>query len=193
MPLLAASQTLWQAAGLVVERFGKAVRTPARDTMLARASTNLGRGTAFAIHEALDQTGALLGPLLMAGMITLSGIWMSFLVLVVPGALALLTLAWLRRSAPHPAAYEAAHPAADTRTATMASVPPPGQFWLYTAFTAVSMAGFATFGVLSYHLEVRHVLPTELIPVSYAVAMAPPPWPPWGPAGYMTASVCADW
>ena len=74
VPLLALTQALWQAATLVVaERFGKAVRTPARDTMLAQAGTNLGRGRTFALHEALDQTGALVGPLIVAGVIALSG------------------------------------------------------------------------------------------------------------------------
>jgi hypothetical protein len=41
---------------VVGERFGKAVRTPARDTMLAAASVSLGRGWAFALHEALDHS-----------------------------------------------------------------------------------------------------------------------------------------
>ncbi|MGH3769243.1 MAG: MFS transporter, partial [Pseudonocardiaceae bacterium] len=72
VPLLALAQTLWQAAVLVVaERFGKAVRTPARDTMLAQASSQTGRGWAFALHEALDQSGAVLGPLVVAGMVAL--------------------------------------------------------------------------------------------------------------------------
>jgi MFS family permease len=65
VPLLAVVGALWPAAVLVVlERFGKAVRTPARDTMLAQASVDMGRGRAFALHEAMDQTGALIGPLL---------------------------------------------------------------------------------------------------------------------------------
>ncbi len=68
VPVLAAAGSLWQASLAVVgERFGKAVRTPARDTMLSHASAELGRGRAFAYHEALDQSGALLGPLLVAG------------------------------------------------------------------------------------------------------------------------------
>ncbi|MEU6443202.1 MFS transporter [Streptomyces sp. NPDC047046] len=46
VPLMALTQTLWPAAALVIaERFGKAVRTPARDTMLAQASSRTGRGT----------------------------------------------------------------------------------------------------------------------------------------------------
>lgn len=173
VPILAIASTLWQAAGLVVaERFGKAVRTPARDTMLAQAGTSLGRGKTFAIHEALDQSGALLGPLLVAAMIAISGYQLGFAVLAIPGALALLTLAWLRRAVPSPAAYE--HQYRHEATASAVIVEPtrlPGRFWLYSAFTVASMAGFATFGVLSYHLQVRHVLPAGLIPVTYAVAM----------------------
>jgi hypothetical protein len=53
VPLLAIAGSLWQASALVIaERFGKAVRTPARDTMLSHAGSKLGRGRAFAIHEA---------------------------------------------------------------------------------------------------------------------------------------------
>jgi MFS family permease len=96
------------AAHVIAERFGKAVRTPARDTMLAQASTTMGRGWAFAVHEALDQSGALLGPLLVATMVAVSGYRLGFAVLALPGALALVTLEWLRRAVPIPGAYERA-------------------------------------------------------------------------------------
>jgi MFS family permease len=174
VPVLAAAQALWQAAGLVIaERFGKAVRTPARDTMLAQASTRAGRGWAFAVHEALDQSGALLGPLLVAAMVAVSGYRLGFAVLAVPGALALVTLAWLRRAVPVPAAYEPAdqHGATTAGAGAATAAPFPRRFWLYTGFTAVAMLGFATFGVLAYHLQVRHVLAPALIPVIYATAM----------------------
>ncbi len=108
VPVLALASTLAQASTLIVgERFGKAVRTPARDTMLAAAShASFGRGMAFAVHEAMDQSGAFIGPLLVAGMILLSGYRASFAVLAVPGILALLTLLWLRRRVPVPAEYD---------------------------------------------------------------------------------------
>ena len=86
VPLLATAWALWPAAVLVVaERFGKAVRTPARDTMLAQASSDVGRGRAFALHEALDQTGALIGPLVVAAAVALSGFRLGFAILAVPG------------------------------------------------------------------------------------------------------------
>jgi len=59
----------WETAAILImaERFGKAVRAPARDAMLSHAAHNLGRGWAFGIHEAMDQVGAMIGPLIVAG------------------------------------------------------------------------------------------------------------------------------
>lgn len=176
VPLLAVTQALGQAGALIMaERFGKAVRTPARDTMLAQAGVSLGRGWAFAVHEGLDQAGALMGPLLVALMVAISGYRLGFAVLAIPGALAILAIWWLRRAAPAPAAYEH-EPAKPTHTAQLITPPADAKgfsrrFWLYSAFTATSMTGFATFGVLGYHLQVRHVVPAAEIPIIYALAM----------------------
>ncbi len=174
VPLLALASSLWQASALVItERFGKAVRTPARDTMLSHAGAAIGRGKAFAIHEALDQSGALLGPLLVGLMIAVSGYQLGFGVLAIPGALALVAVLLLRRAVPTPERFDAqavtAH--AVERGSRAARVPLPARFWWYSAFTAVSMFGFSTFGVISYHLEVQKVMPSALIPVTYAVSM----------------------
>ena len=74
VPLLGITDALWIACLLVLaERLGKAVRSPAKDTMLAEAGSALGQGKAFALHEALDQVGALLGPLLVGAALALSG------------------------------------------------------------------------------------------------------------------------
>jgi MFS family permease len=171
VPLIGIAQAFWQAAGFIIaERFGKAVRAPARDTMLAQASVDLGRGTGFAIHEALDQSGALMGPLIVAGMIAWSGYQAAFAVLAIPGALTLLTLAWLRRAVPRPSAYEPAHREESShKDDWLAAL--PRRFWLYAVFTAVSMFGFATFAVLAYHQKVSHVIAPALIPITYAAAM----------------------
>ncbi|MDE2462758.1 MAG: MFS transporter [Alphaproteobacteria bacterium] len=172
VPLIALSQTFWQAAGLIVtERFGKAVRTPARDTMLAQAGTNLGRGWTFAVHEALDQVGAIIGPLIVAFMIALSGYRAAFAILAVPGLLTLLTLAWLRRAVPRPSAYGQTR-VEESAPTTVGLGALPRRFWLYAAFTASSMLGFATFAVLAYHQEVTRVIQPALIPITFALAMA---------------------
>jgi MFS family permease len=170
VPLMALSRSVAPASALVVsERFGKAVRSPARDTMLAQASVDMGRGRAFAIHEALDQSGALAGPLLVAAMVAVSGYRLGFAVLAVPGALAMVAVVGLRRAVPQPAAYEPA-PAGPAAPAAGESGFPV-RFWLYAGFTALTMTGFATFAVLAYHLQVKHVLSAPLIPVAYAAAM----------------------
>jgi MFS family permease len=169
VPLLAIAWALWPAAVLVVaERFGKSVRTPARDTMLAQASSDVGRGRAFALHEALDQSGALVGPLVVAAAVALSGFRLGFAVLAVPGLAALCALVWLRRAVPVPADYERA--AAPDRPRDSGGRLPP-RFWWYAGFTALNMTGYATFAVLAYHLQVRDIVSNAEIPVIYALAM----------------------
>lgn len=171
VPLLAVAGPLWLACTFVIgERFGKAVRTPARDTMLAAASVTLGRGRAFAVHEALDQAGALVGPLVVAAILAAHHSYgAGFAILAIPGALAMATLGYLRRQVPHPRAYDPAVQAIQTRPVGLRGF--GRTYWTYAAFTALTLAGFATFAVLAYHLEHRHVVTAAQIPVMYAVAM----------------------
>jgi MFS family permease len=63
IPLLAFAGN-WQLAALllILERIRKAIRSPARDTIISYAGKNIGRGWGFAIHEAMDQVGAIIGP-----------------------------------------------------------------------------------------------------------------------------------
>ena len=71
--------------------------------MLAHASAELGRGYAFGLHEALDQIGAMTGPLLIAATLALGGDYrLSFALLAIPGGLALFALTRLRAAAPDP-------------------------------------------------------------------------------------------
>jgi MFS family permease len=170
-PLLAVTWALWPAAALtLLERFGKAVRTPARDTMLAQASTDMGRGRAFAIHEALDQSGALVGPLLVAAAVAgFGGLKWGFAVLALPAVAALAVLVGISRAVPSPAEYEHAAVRRPVRADGVDGL--SRRFWLYAGFAALNMTGFATWGVLAFHLEERHVVETAAIPVMYALAM----------------------
>ncbi|WP_459793913.1 MFS transporter [Arthrobacter sp. AD-310] len=185
VPLLGITDALWVACVLVlVERLGKAVRSPAKDSMLAEAGTGLGRGKTFAFHEALDQTGAFLGPLLVGVALSLSGSYgPGFLLLALPGVAAMALLFWLRRRVPNPSVYEMAglpdQPGPGTEATTPAPAPMttetasklPRQYWLYAAFSSLTMLGYATFGLLSFHLVATGLLPPALVPVLYAVAM----------------------
>jgi MFS family permease len=171
VPTLGLTSILWVASGLVIlERVGKAVRAPSKDTLLSHATHSTGRGKGFAVHEAIDQFGALLGPLIVAGMLVLTGgdYGPTLLVLAIPG-LALLTLVLLlRRRVPRPADYEPDIPAPDG--APVVHAPLPRVFWEFAAFTALTMAGFATFGVLSFHLVEADLLPAAAVPLVYAAA-----------------------
>jgi MFS family permease len=172
VPLMALPGGLALAAGLYNgERFGKALRSPARDTMLAHASARLGTGYTFGLHEALDQLGALAGPLAIAAFLGLGGsLRMSFALLAVPGAVAMFVLARLRLAAPDPAAYDPAASVSDAKRLRLGGEL-PRSFWLYAAFSAATMFGFATWGVLAFHLVAKHVVSAGLVPVLYAAAM----------------------
>ena len=172
VPLLAVSGGL-ATAGLLYngERLGKAVRTPARDTMLAHASVKMGRGYAFGLHEALDQSGALVGPLLIAGVLALgAGLRVSFAMLAVPGVAAITVLVRLRAAAPSPVQFDPAAELSEKKRLRLEKGM-PRRFWQYAAFSAATMLGFSTWAVLAYHLTVRQVLPADLVPVLYAAAM----------------------
>ena len=111
VPLLGIAATLWVAGALIVaERVGKAVRSPAKDTLLSHAAHQTGRGRGFAVHEALDQIGAVIGPLTVAGMLGVTGgdYGPALGILALPGTAALALLIWLRLRVPDPAGYEPA-------------------------------------------------------------------------------------
>lgn len=124
VPLIGATGALAPALLLYgTERLGKAVRSPAKDTLLSHASAQTGRGTAFGVHQALDQTGAVLGPLLLAAVLG----WregdyaLAFGVLAVPGVLVIALLLWLRHRVPDPARYEQADAPAGSSAAVTAA------------------------------------------------------------------------
>jgi hypothetical protein len=172
VPLLSLAGGLPLAGALYNgERVGKAVRTPARDSMLAHASAGMGRGYAFGLHEALDQLGAMAGPLLIAAVLALGGSWhTAFALLAVPGAAALAVLARLRRKAPDPSVYEPSATVGEAKRLRL-EAGLPGAFWRYAGFSAATMLGFATWAVLAYHLTSQRLVPEPVIPVLYAVAM----------------------
>lgn len=177
VPLLGVAGTLWTACALVIaERVGKAVRSPAKDTLLSHAASVTGQGRGFAVHEALDQIGAMIGPLTVAGVLQATGgdYTPALGVLALPGAATLALLVWLRFRVPEPARYEesAQSDAAAPETAARRSMPAlPGLFWRYCGFTALTMTGFTTFGLLSFHMVTRGLLPASAVAVLYAASM----------------------
>jgi hypothetical protein len=86
VPLLALAGN-WQMAAvlIILERFGRATRNPPRDVMLSHAGKEMGYGWAFGVHEALDQFGALFGPLAAAAVLAWRGDFrIAFAMLLIP-------------------------------------------------------------------------------------------------------------
>lgn len=174
VPLLGVAGTLWAAVALVIaERVGKAVRSPAKDTLLSHAASATGRGRGFAVHEALDQIGAVIGPLTVAGMLAVTGgdYGPALGILALPGAATLALLVWLRLRVPQPSDYEPHE--RDERDEHRADRRGrlPAVFWRYCGFVALTMTGFATFGLMSFHMVTRGLLSAAVVPVLYAAAM----------------------
>jgi hypothetical protein len=105
VPLLALAGHWETAAALMIaERVGKAIRTPARDAMLSHATREVGHGWGFGLHEAMDQAGAMIGPLAVAAALAAGwGYRAGFGVLLVPAVLALGVLLAAWRAYPRPA------------------------------------------------------------------------------------------
>lgn len=169
VPALALVPVLWPANALVfLERIGKGLRNPAKDALLSRAGRELGHGHAFGLHELLDQIGAIIGPLVVAGALTSSGHWLGltgyrlgFAILIVPAMLALFFLWHARGLEPL---------AAESRPWKRARF--DRRYYLYLAFAVVTVMGFSHFILVSYHLALTQRLTAALIPVLFAVAMA---------------------
>lgn len=154
------------AAFIVLERIGKATRNPPRDVMLAQAGTEMGRGWAFGINEALDQFGAFVGPLAVAVVLAKQGSYQAaFALLAIPAVITLI-LVFIARSV-FPNAGQIAHRSTPQSTATYSAA-----FWWYLAAAALVGFGFADFSLVAYHFSKAHVVAASLIPVFYALAMA---------------------
>lgn len=172
VPLLALVHD-WRAAALllILERIGKAIRSPSRDTIISYATHHTGRGWGFAIHEFLDQIGAVIGPLLLALVFFRGRSYQTgFGLLLVPAVLAMVALVVARARVPRPKELE---DGADPPSGSAASAPTrtPRTFWLYAAFTFVSVSGFAGFQILSYHWVRTSLVPASGVAVLFAIAM----------------------
>jgi MFS family permease len=168
VPLLALANRWELAAALVIaERVGKAIRTPARDAMLSQATKEVGHGWGFGLHEAMDQAGAMLGPLVVAIVLAAGwGIRAGFGVLVVPALLALGVLITAWRTGPGLADLERR---GDERPHEGRAY--PRAFWLYLVAAGLVAAGYADFALVAYHFDRQRIFATESIPILYATAM----------------------
>lgn len=166
VPLLAFAGTWQIAAGLMIaERTGKAIRTPPRDVLLSSAAMRVGKGFGFGLHEAMDQIGAVLGPVAVAVMLMVFGTYSAgFAVLAVPAVLGLGVLLVGQRLYPNPQEFE-------PKGLNLEGEGLPRIFWVYLTAVGLIGAGFADFPLIAFHLQQTGIGNTSQIALIYALAM----------------------
>src|SRR5579885_23208 len=167
VPALALAGDWPVAAGLIIlERSGKALRTPARDAMLSHAAKDMGgAGWAFGLHEALDSLGAVLGPLIASLVLFLHGGYrraFAWLLLPALAAMATLLIARIRYPQPQEMDAHAAIPPQDPKAVR--------ELKIFLIATALIAAGYADFALIAFHFSTDHVLPNDAIPILYSLA-----------------------
>lgn len=174
VPLLALTG-IWQVAVvfIIIERLGKAIRSPAKDTILSQAAKQVGTGFGFAIAEVLDQIGAISGPLIFSILFVIIGkgdrlladYQQGYSLLWIPLVLVLLCIFFAHRAVPNPEVLENS-PAKYPESDKLSKI-----FWIYTVFTFATTLGFANFALIGFHFKAKHVLTDAQIPLFYALAM----------------------
>jgi MFS family permease len=163
----------WQAAVclMFLERIGKAVRSPARSTLVSYAANEAGAGWSFGLEELLDQIGAVSGPLLTA-----AAMWIvrgepvdaryrvAFAVLLLPVLANLACVLRARAAFPSPEALEASG---------AVEHPPLGAlFRWYVAAAMLVALGFSDWALIAFHGARAGVFDAASLPLLYAGAMA---------------------
>jgi len=163
---------IWACMLIVVQRTGKAVKKPAKDTLLSFAASQAGTGKSFAIQEFLDQIGAFLGPVILFAVTLLkkSGDLFSvysvcFAILGIPAIATVLLLLIAKRRYPEPEKFEPSPKEA-----------PPFRmnrsFLLYIVAICLFAFGFLDFTIITMHTAKISLIPEDTLPLLYAGAMA---------------------
>jgi MFS family permease len=166
---------IWQIAAflIIMERVGKAIRNPAKDTILSQSTKQVGTGWGFAIVEVLDQVGAVAGPLIFTAVFlalgasagSASGYRKGYLTLAAPYILLMLVVLYAYLTVRRPEELETAVSKAPNEDRLSRT------FWLYSAFTFLAAFGFVNFVLIGYHLKAHSLVPDAWIPLFYAAAM----------------------
>ncbi len=157
---------------ILMERIGKALRSPAKDTVLSGVAENqVGVGFAFGLQEALDQIGAFAGPLIFTAIFYFtckSGIadyQLGYKSLIIPFVILMLFLVYAYRKIQR----ENLLPAVKPKEFHNEQLQPV--FWIYTGFTFFCTLGFVNFSTIGYHLKANEIMSDGKITLLYALAM----------------------
>ena len=156
----------WQVAGLLIlaERIGRAIRKPTVEAMLSYSTGQLGTGWVYALNTALDETGATIGPLLMAFALSRHASYRTgYSLLLISAALAFVALIIARILFPVPAKLEQGDGTATAQRFTPA-------FWLYMVAAASFGAGLMSFEFISVHLSSHRTVSEHWIPAFLGIS-----------------------
>lgn len=162
---------IYACALIILERMGKAIRHPAKNTLVSFAAGQVGHGKSFAIQEFLDQLGAFLGPVILfvtlylhKGEDTFSTYALCFAILGIPAVLTMITLLMARNRYPAPELFDVDAEQQSRRHLRRS-------FVLYTAGTCLLALGFADFPLITMHVFRQQMVPSDILPLLYAGAM----------------------
>ncbi len=175
----------WVAACalLVVQRMGKAIKKPAKDTIMSFAASQEGVGKSFGIQEVLDQIGAFLGPVLLYLVLlfrqdgsAFDAYARCFAFLAIPGAVTLVLLLITRSNFPNPEHFE-------PEPKEYVPFKMKKEFLLYIAGISLFAFGFIDYSIIIMHVsrvyahlgsalaETTELVNSGTMPLLYAGAM----------------------
>lgn len=164
---------VFACALIILERTAKAVKKPAKDTLLSFAANRTGAGKSFAIQEFLDQLGAFLGPvmLFLVLLISKSGdeyskYQLCFLMLGIPAVVTIVLLLIAKSRFPNPEAFEPEPTKAPEKLRLN------GAFAYYIAAISLFALGFLDFPIITLHTVRQGLLSHTALPLLYSGAMA---------------------
>ncbi|MCL2479293.1 MAG: MFS transporter [Treponema sp.] len=157
---------------IVIQRTGKAVKKPAKDTLLSFAATQAGTGKSFAIQEFLDQIGAVLGPVILFLIMLLkqdedlfSVYTFCFILLGIPAIVTIVLLFFAKHRYPEPEKFEP--PAKEVQPFHMNR-----SFIFYIVAISLFAFGFLDFSMITMHTMKTGLIPEDTLSLIYAGAMA---------------------
>ena len=161
------------ACGLVVlERVGKAIKKPAKNTLVSFAASEVGTGKGFAYQEFLDQLGAFIGPVILFVIATIKGTSnffstyrVCFAILGIPALITIALVLIAKLKYPKPEMFE-------KQKEEESGFVFRKSFVLFMVAISLFAFGFADFTLITLHVAKKQVFPISSLSLLYAAAMA---------------------
>lgn len=162
---------IYACALIILERMGKAIRHPAKNTLVSFAAAEVGHGKSFAVQEFLDQLGAFIGPVILfitlylhKGEDTFSTYALCFAILGIPAVLTMITLLMARNKYPTPEIFDVDEEKQSRQQFRRS-------FIIYMVGICLLALGFADFPLITMHVFREQLVPSDTLPLLYAGAM----------------------